>query len=335
MRRVSVPIALLFGALLGGPVLALAACVRTRPGGPPQPGRHPPPDVVARYARPGPVPVATTTVVARRPRLETLDVTLPARFPPGAPPEARAAISMRWWRPVPADAPRPAVVMSPILGGEALLVSDLALDLALDGYHVLLVRRHDLTVDPRRPVTQVEDRLAADVSGQVQALDWLLTHADVDPARLGSFGISAGGIQNAMVAGADPRYRAHVLALAGGPLADVIMTSEEAPLRRLVREGRARTGLDIEALREELRRVVVTDPVALAAFVPPERVLLVVADHDRSVPTWTGERLREALGNPETVVLPWGHYGSIVALPLVRARMRAFLVARLGRPAPL
>ncbi len=281
------------------------------------------------------MPIATTTVVARRPRLETVDVTLPARFAPGAPSEARSPISMRWWRPVPAGVPRPAIVMSPILGGEALLVSDLALDLALDGYHVLLVRRNDLTVDPRRPVTQVEDRLAADVSGQVQALDWLLTHADVDPARLGSFGISAGGIQNAMVAGVDPRYQAHVLALAGGPLADVITSSEEKQLRRLVREGRARTGLTTEALREELRRVVVTDPVALAAFVPPERVLLVMADEDRSVPTWTGERLREALGNPETVVLPWGHYRSILALPLVRTRMRAFLVARLGRPEPL
>ncbi|MFO0933794.1 MAG: prolyl oligopeptidase family serine peptidase [Planctomycetota bacterium] len=315
--------------------LAGAACARTRPAAGPQPDRAPPPDVVARYARPGPVPAARVEIVARRPRLETCDVTLPARHGPDAPPEARAPISMRWWRPVPAKAPRPAIVMSPILGGEALLVSDLALDLASEGYHVLVVRRGELRVDPERGVAQVEDRLAADVSGQVQALDWLLTHADVDPTRVGSFGISAGGIQVAMVAGADPRYRAHVIALAGGPLPDVLTTSSEKQLRRLVAEGRERTGLSTEALREEMRRAVRTDPVALARYVPPERVLLVLADHDTSVPTWTGERLREALGDPETIVLPWGHYGSILALPAVRARMRAFLDERLGRPDPL
>lgn len=314
---------------------ASVACARTRPAAGPRPERAPPADVVARYARPGPVPQAKVDVVARRPRLETLDVTLPARHAVDAPPEARAPISMRWWRPVPADAPRPAIVMSPILGGEALLVSDLALDLASEGYHVLLVRRGELRVDPDRGVDQVEDRLAADVSGQVQALDWLLTHGDVDATRVASFGISAGGIQGAMVAGADPRYRAHVIALAGGPLPDVITTSSERKLRRLVAEGRARTGLSTEALREEMRRAVVTDPVALARYVPPERVLLVLADHDTSVPTWTGERLREALGDPETIVLPWGHYGSILALPAVRTRMRTFLDEHLGRPAPL
>jgi dienelactone hydrolase len=327
VRRTVVPILAL--------VLALGACARTRPPGDPAPGRRPPADVVARYARPGPVPPARVVVVARRPRLETCDVTLPARFPPDAPPEARAPISLRWWRPVPADAPRPAIVMSPILGGEALLVSDLALDLASEGYHVLLVRRGELAVDPARGVAQVEDRLAADVSGQVQALDWLLTHADVDATRVGAFGISAGGIQTAMVAGADPRYRAHVIALAGGPMSDVLTTSSERQLRRLIAEGRALTGLSSDALRASLHRAIVTDPVALARYVPPERVLLVLADHDTSVPTRTGERLREALGNPETIVLPWGHYGSILALPLVRSRMRTFLDAHLGRPNPL
>ncbi|MBL9088130.1 MAG: prolyl oligopeptidase family serine peptidase [Planctomycetia bacterium] len=326
MRRVVVPLLL---------ALAVPACTRTRPAAGPVPDRAPPADVIARYARPGPVPPARVEVVARRPRLETCDVTLPARFAPDAPPEARAPISMRWWRPVPADAPRPAIVMSPILGGEALLVSDLALDLASDGYHVLVVRRGELRVDPARGIEQVEDRLAADVSGQVQALDWLLTHPDVDAARVASFGISAGGIQVAMVAGADPRYRAHVIALAGGPLPDVLTTSSEKQLRRLVASGRAQTGLTTDELREALRRAIVTDPVALARHVPPERVLLILADHDTSVPTWTGEQLREALGRPETVVLPWGHYGSILALPLVRQRMRAFLDHHLGRPAPL
>jgi acetyl esterase/lipase len=225
--------------------------------------------------------------------------------------------------------------MSPILGGDGTLVADLALEFAREGWHVLLVRRGEIQIDDARPLAQIEDRLAADVSGEVQALDWLLTHADVDPARLATFGVSAGGIQGAMVAGADPRYVAHVIALAGGPLADVIAETEEKKLRRLVRRGTERTHATVDEVREALRRVIVTDPVLLGRYVPPEKVLLILARNDRSVPTWTGERLREALGEPKTLVLPGGHYGSILALPFVRAQAREFLLARIGSPPAL
>lgn len=280
------------------------------------------------------MPEGRVEVVARRPRLVTLEVTVPARHTADAPPAARRPLSLRWWRPAPEGPRRPLVLMAPILGGDLLLLSDLAVDLASKGFHAAVLRRERPEVDAPRSVAEVEDRIAADVSAQVQALDWLLERPDVDPDRVASFGISAGGIQCAIVAGVDPRYRAHVIALAGGPLADVLVDSDEPTIRSLVARGKGLVGLDDEALRGALAAAVTTDPIAVARYVPPERVLLVLATKDRSVPTATGRRLREALGHPETLEIALGHREALLALPVVRGRIHAFLHERLGRPPP-
>ena len=323
-------------AHLGAVVLALAAtaCATVVPAAPRAgAARTVPTEVAAAYRDERPVPTAARCLHARRPDVETWDVLLPPRTRPDAPADESAPIVLRWWRPVRAEGRRPAVVLSPILGNDGTLVADFAQDFARRGWHALLVLRPDLDVDPARPLVQVEERTKAAVVRQVQALDWLLEQPDVDPSRVASFGISAGGIQTAMVAGVDPRYRAHVIALAGGPLADVLVDSSEGKIRALVARGLAAEQTDREGLRARLRGVLRTDPVALARHVDPDAVLLVLATRDRSVPTELGLRLREALGDPETVFVPTGHYGAFFALPRIRSLVLEFLRRRL-EPSP-
>ena len=48
------------------------------------------------------------------------------------------------------------------------------------------------------------------------------------------------------------------------------------------------------------------------------------------MPTFLQERLREALGNPETYSLPTGHYSAILYLPFIQDRGREFLRRRFG-----
>jgi dienelactone hydrolase len=267
-------------------------------------------------------------------------VDLPARVPVSLAGAERVPlkgelqpIRMTWYRPVRIDAergPRPAVIVSPILGSSTDFVADFAAAFARRGWHALLVRRLKVDYDPDRGLEQVEEGLAIAVSRQVQALDWLLGRPDVDPTKIASFGISAGGITGAMVAGVDRRYVAHVMLLAGGPLADVLVDSDEKGLRELTARAMARTGLTKEELRERLRGLIRTDPVLLAPRVDPQRVLLVIARYDQSVPARYGERLCEALGFPRTRRLPLGHYTSVLALPFVRGETVAFLAERFG-----
>ena len=297
------------------------------------------PAVDPAYVVPGPVPEAALELKSVEKGFETWRVTLPARAKPGDLELALEPIKMTWVRPVggvpraPAGPRerRPAVVVSPILGSATAFVSGFAEDFARQGWHALIVKRQKLDYDPTRPLTQVEDRLRIAVERQVQALDWLLTRDDVDPARVGSFGISAGGIQNAMVAGVDSRYVAHVLGLAGGPLPDVFHRTEEEGLRRLVKKAEAAEGVAEDELTERLRGIVHTDPVLLAPRVPPEKVLLVLSRFDKTVPADCGERLWRALNRPEVVRLPLGHYTAVVALPFVEAKTISFLRSRFER----
>ena len=287
------------------------------------------PAVDPAYVVPGPVPKATLELKSVEKGLETWRVTLPPRARAGDPELALEPIRMTWMRPIGGPRERrPAVVVSPILGSATAFVSGFAEDFAREGWHALIVKRQKLDYDPARPLSQVEDRLRIAVERQVQALDWLLTRDDVDPARIGSFGISAGGIQNAMVAGVDSRYVAHVLGLAGGPLVDVFRRTEEEGLRHLVKKAKEAEGVSDDELGERLREVVRTDPVLLAPRVPPEKVLFVLSRFDKTVPTECGERLWRALGRPEVVRLPLGHYTAVVALPFVETKTISFLRSR-------
>jgi hypothetical protein len=313
--------------LLAGLWLAACASRPARTG--PREVAFVPPEVAAYYDAPGPVPAARIVERRQTRQGDVLELELPARIAGSAHPEAVAPIRMRWYRPIPDGRRRAAVVVSPILGDDTLIVSASAERFQHEGWHALIVRRAKITYDDARPVEQVEERLRSAVARQRQAVDWLLTQDDVDPARLATFGISAGGIQNALAAGSDDRYVAHVLALAGGPLAAVFAETEERALQRMFARGMAQQGLDREGLRERLRTVIRTDPVLLARHVRPDRVLLVVARFDHSVPTHLGLDLYEALGRPETVFLPFGHYGSILVVPFVQSRAVEFLRRRL------
>ncbi len=314
---------------------ALAGCVRSGVA-PVAPLEGP--AVASDYLPVGPAPEATTRLVKDGDVWQTWDVSLPPRVPAAfaasaSPlPDAAKPIHMTWFRPNPSREPRtrrPAVVISPILGSDTQFVADFAAAFARRGWHGLVVRRPKVDYDPTLPVEQVEERSALVVSRQVQALDWLLATGEADPARIGSFGISAGGITNAMVAGVDRRYTAHVIALAGGPLCDVLVDSDEGSLRRLVAKG-AKAGATKDDMREQLRRAVRTDPVLLAPGVDPKMVLLFLARYDTTVPTRTGLALREALGDPATVWIPFGHRTSILALPFIFRDTLAFLASRFG-----
>jgi hypothetical protein len=57
-----------------------------------------------------------------------------------------------------------------------------------------------------------------------------------------------------------------------------------------------------------------------------------IAMFDRSVPRICGDRLREAIGRPETVYLLSGHYTGFLYLPYAHAKSLAFFKERFGIP---
>ena len=235
---------------------------------------------------------------------------------------ATERIRLVWYAPA-TTKPCPLILISPIRGSDTIVVDGCARIFANQGWHAAIVKRLRQN-RPGRPVSQVEDYLRTAVIRQRQALDWLLTQPGVDANRVGTFGISYGAIINAMLAAVEPRAKVHVIDLAGGPLPGVMRLSEEHSLRRDWDRSRASHDMTDQQFYDALSAVVRTDPVKLAPYVDRDRVLMLIARFDSSVPTRYQLKLWRALGKPRADFVPLGHYTSILILPAHRQRIMDF-----------
>jgi dienelactone hydrolase len=226
--------------------------------------------------------------------------------------------------------PAPAIVVTPILGGHNEIARLIAKDLATHGFHAIVVdRRWAKTLGTSFEV--VESHMRDMVAGRRRAIDWLLTRDDVDRTRIGAYGVSLGGITTVNLAGADSRIKASVAVMAGGDLPSVLCRSVEKECIEISRAngvGPKATAADLAAFEAAGRAIIETCPKALAPYIDPASIVIFTTRRDTSVPTFLQERLREALGTPETYSLPTGHYSAIIYLPVILDRAREFLTRR-------
>lgn len=193
------------------------------------------------------------------------------------------------------------------------------------GFHVALVHRKTLKVSPEHPVERLELLLRQGVIRFRQVVDWLEQNERVDPTRMASFGISMGGMASVLAAAVEPRLSAHVAALAGGSLPDILMTSRDRMITKQLSRYLRENDLDRETLEARFRQVIRTDPLQLAPYADARNMLFVIALADRTIGTANGFRLWRALGRPKVIFLPFGHYTSYLMIPYIKfASIRLF-----------
>lgn len=275
-----------------------------------------PPDIQAYYRYATAEPKVELRTTEQTPVYTVKEVTLSVAG-------SREPIHLVWFAPNTPER-RPLILISPIRGSDTFVVEGCARMFATSGYHAAIVKRAHFEFDPAGPLSQVEDSLRAAVIQHRQALDWLLAQPGVGTDHVGLFGISYGAIITAALAAVEPRAKACVIDLAGGPLAGVMRLSEERSLRRSWKRSREDHGLTNEELYEALRNVIRTDPVKLAPYVARDRVLMLIARFDSSVPTKYQVKLWRALGKPRADFVPLGHYTSILVLPAHRLSIMRF-----------
>src|SRR5205814_7983443 len=98
-----------------------------------------------------------------------------------------------------------------------------------------------------------------------RALDYLETVPEVDPKRIGFYGVSMGGILGALAAGLDTRFRAPVLVTAGGDYGAFLENSDA------LKQATAGTLLTPELVRQIMADV---DPVNFVGHISPRPVLM-------------------------------------------------------------
>lgn len=228
---------------------------------------------------------------------------------------------------------RPLVVMFPILNNRMLLMREFASGFVRQGYVVAVLPRKEVAFDVDRSIALAEKELRVLMMRARQAIDWLVTQPQVDPQRIGTFGVSAGGVTALMLMAADPRVDAGVAVFAGGPTADVLVDTVEDRFTKKTARMRTERGWSKERVRAALRAIIRTDPVLLAPRIRREDVLLFIATDDDSVPTRYQRRLWESLDRPEMIEVRGGHYmGVALYLPHLLQQTQAFLGKRLGAP---
>ncbi len=288
-----------------------------------------PADVAAYYSYPNTPQQVTITPMDQGRGYHRSLVRFPLLTPDFTPTEP--TVEIEWYE---SDEPgrRPAILFSPILGGDYPLEHGLCRFFASHGFHVALVHRKTLKVSPDQPPEHLELLLRQAILRSRQIVDWMAAQERVDPDRMGSFGISMGGIANVITAAVEPRLRCHVIALAGGSIPDILSTSHDRLLTKPRARYLAHNHIDIGTMHHRLTEAMRTDPMNFARYVDARNLLTCITLLDRTVGTPNSFRLWRALGKPEVFLIPAGHYTAYLFLPVIKYQSLRFFRKHLLPP---
>lgn len=223
----------------------------------------------------------------------------------------------------------PVILIMPIFNGLKHLVRPFAKHFARKGYAVVIVdtvQRRTLLQDLKNP----EPSLRRSIQQHRRVIDWVESRADIDPTRIGVFGVSLGAFNALFLAALDERASAAAFVFVGGSLPDVLVASDERRIVEAVALVKEELSLNDEEFNAYLTERIETDPLMLAPHMNAERVLLVQAKRDKTVPFPRQLELREAMGRPETITLPTGHVTAAAYLFYIRSRTAKFFDRKLA-----
>ena len=231
-----------------------------------------------------------------------------------------------WWhRPSTLGArSRGGLVILPIQGGDYDISRHFAEAFSRAGYHALRFERRAQWLQADRPLDVMTRQVQQYVQDIHDGIELWLARGEVDPERVGLFGVSMGAVMGTRVSASSARVKASVLCIGGGPLPDVLMTADDQEINQYRADISKALGVSGPALRAHLAAALPDDPIDAAPGLDPARTLFIGARFDRVV-RWRYHRaLWQAAGCPPRIILPTGHYSAIVFVPLIRWRSLVF-----------
>ncbi len=211
----------------------------------------------------------------------------------------------------------PLIIISPILGGGNDVAEMFAAFFARHGFHAAILHREKLKINHDEDLAQIERYLRRTVMRGQQGVDWLLAQPTVDVDRVGTFGISFGGIVNTFLAAMDSRLKYHVIAMAGGNLAHVVADCPENQIKPHLEWYMNKMGMTKKELQSALHHELKTDTLTFAPAIDPSHVLMFIGIFDHVIKRELARNLWKAMGEPEAVYFPFGHYTSVFVMPYI------------------
>ena len=195
------------------------------------------------------------------------------------------------------------------------------------GFHTFMIylpgygaRTSAITGDPQKMLPALKQAIA-DVR---RARDAVVALPFIDKTLIGLQGTSLGGFVTATVAGLDRGYDRTFILLAGGNIADVILTGtrDAAGLRKRLMEA----GITEAQIREHSQSI---EPMRLAHRLDPKTVWLYSGKNDEVVPPACSRAFATAgkLDRDHHIELPVGHYTAAILMPLILPRINELMRA--------
>ncbi len=239
----------------------------------------------------------------------------------------------RLWRPK-GEGPHPAVLLLPGIWGDRIMV-EFAEDLVSKGYVCLQLGSHRYLERLRSKGKMSTEVLAEMIKLQVvetgKAFHWLSTQPEIDAERIGILGVSIGAIIATLFSETDGNIKAASYLLGGGNLPDIMAAPKGYVKRRLRQRIMTENGLTEAEFKEEaLRTLQPVDPLNFTGRIDPARILMVNGRFDQVIPYRNAKELWQALGEPNLVVLPAGHYTASFFMPYVRYKVAKHFEKFLG-----
>ena len=221
----------------------------------------------------------------------------------------------------------PVVMVLPMSGGGYSIERHFASYFASRGYAAIIVHRDKIPKE-QQMIEILNPMIRRVVLDHKRVIDWIETQPEMDAGKIGIFGISLGGIKSAMLAPLENRIQAAIIGLAGGDIPYILTYSTEPGLVKRREEFLKQRNLSPEKAEEALRKIITRDPLIYAPYVDPHKVLLVLARYDTVVPIAKGLELKEKMGNPETIMIPSGHYTAVLSIPYIKSESFDFFEKR-------
>jgi len=207
------------------------------------------------------------------------------------------------------------VLVFPILGGKNTIENYFAQYFAENGFDTAIIHRSNafkkpenfLQIEDVLRVTLIRDRIALDFFEEVLA-----------KKNFGSFGLSRGAINAAMLAGVDERLKYNVLIMGASNLVEVFRNSTQPGLQKFRKKVQELHNFTEAQFFDHLEKTVVTDPKAVAQYIDSRHTLMFLSVFDTTVPFAYGLELRREIGYPETVFLLSNHYTGLMYTRFLR-----------------
>jgi hypothetical protein len=206
-----------------------------------------------------------------------------------------------------------------IFAGDFPLVRLFANNLARHGVAALFVKMpyYGERRQPNSNARMISSDPKETVIGMIQAVKdirfaaaWLAAQDEVDPQKLGVFGISLGGITASLAAAAEPRFVKICPVLAGGELSIAIRDSQERHLAAMKDHWLAQ-GHSLDELTDLMKPI---DPCSYGVLLRGRQTLMINALHDEVIPRACTDDLWEAFGRPPIEWYNCGHYTAVLYL---------------------